>query len=234
MKFFGIHTCSAILLLHFACSAYAGCSQHLNAQALFSSSSLSRTDSSELIACSSVFAVSMDVAQSKQSVYPKPKSQYVSPDPLGLLVHYIERSGKQVRIRLRDFQHVPANFGQSNELRSLASRPCGRGDVVRIESRFSGSATGSDAAGVGRFVWQLSGTFVSDGLVWSFSGNLRPAPDYYNFDPQPPGVRSFFGEVSTRIGSMLPGKPFRVQIDGAKSVRFGGPCAPGAGGSAIA
>ena len=166
--------------------------------------------------------------------FPRPQSTFVSPSPLGLLVHYLDKSGTTKRVRLRDFQHDPADLSQSRELRALASHPCSRGDNVRIASQFPGRATGQDAAGIGRFTWRLDGTFVSDGLTWSLSGNLYSGNDLYNFDPQPLGSRTFFGEVSTRIGSLLPGKPFKVQIDGAKQVKLSGPCRPGSAGSAIA
>ena len=165
--------------------------------------------------------------------YPRRQSMSVSPNPIFLFAHYLDKSGKSIRVQLRDFQHQAPNFSQSHELRALASRPCGRGDNVRINSSFSGQATGIDAGGIGQFRWSLAGNYASTGQSWQFTGTLKAAPDFYNFDPKAPGARSYVGELTTRIGGMFPGKPFRIEIVGSRQVQLGGICAQGANGAFV-
>jgi hypothetical protein len=51
------------------------------------------------------------------------------------------------------------------------------------------------------------------------NGNITAKPDRFDFDPQDWGVRDpggfpYIKEVSTRIGSMLPGEPYNINFEG--------------------
>jgi hypothetical protein len=63
-------------------------------------------------------------------------------------------------------------------------------------------------AAYGRVKLQLEGTMSVSQGNYSFSGRLSAPPDPYDFDPKPWGQRSRWGEISTRAGALLPGKPF--------------------------
>lgn len=78
----------------------------------------------------------------------------------------------------------------------------------------------------GRVVLQLDGNLTVSQGQYSFSGRVTALPDLYDFDPQPWGVRSIPGEVSTEAGARLPGKPFYNVFKGGRQVDSNGVVRP--------
>lgn len=154
--------------------------------------------------------------------------------PVPLLVHYVDGTGKSVKLQLRDLQYEQPQLTKSKELQDLAKRPCGRGDVVVIRSRIAGAASGSDAAGIGRFVWQIEGRFTTDGERWQFEGKASPRSDLYDFNKETDGSRAIWAEVLTRIGASFSGKSFKIQIDGSLPIGISGICGSNTSGTSIA
>jgi len=77
-------------------------------------------------------------------------------------------------------------------------------------------------AAYGRVVLQLRGVpAVSQGR-YSSRGRLSAADDLYDFDPQPWGIRRYAAEASTRIGSVLPGRPFYNLFNGSRPLSASG------------
>jgi len=167
--------------------------------------------------------VALAVAQATQK-FPSKGTVKIGSGPLPLLVHYIDASGKTVELSLRDFQFEPPPISKSKELAAIASTPCSRGDFVNVASKLEGKARGTDAAGIGRFVWLVRGKYVTDGTKWWFDGTAASADDTYDFNKEKDGARAFWAEVSTRIGAAFPGKSFKVHITGSLPIRIDGPC----------
>ena len=156
-------------------------------------------------------------------------------DPVSLLVNYVSASSKPVSGRLRELKYEAPNLNLSKSLIGILVHPCERGDRIEVSnSRFTGATRGVDAAGIGRFVWVLNGIYSSTGATWAFDGTLRPAEDVYDFDADSKGSRSLAAEVSTRLGAMLPGRPFRITIVGSIRVSVSGVCGLSAPGTMIA
>ena len=77
-------------------------------------------------------------------------------------------------------------------------------------------------AAYGRVILQLNGVLTVSQGQYNFSGAVSAIPDLYDFDKQPWGVRTYSGEISTRIGATLPGKPFYNVFIGNKPVSASG------------
>ncbi len=77
-------------------------------------------------------------------------------------------------------------------------------------------------AAYGRVTLQFSGELTISGNQYNLSGYISAAPDLYDFDPQPWGVRNVGAELSTMGGSLLPGKPFYNTFSGGKGVNSNG------------
>lgn len=154
--------------------------------------------------------------------------------PLPLFVHYLDGSGQKVKLSLRDLSYAPPDVALSKELQLLAARPCAIGDQVALQdSRIEGKATGADAAGIGRFVWRVSGRYASDGRKWWFNGTVAAKDDLYNFNKARDGARSAWAEVSTLLGSKFDGKEFWIQITGSLPVSINGVCTLDSRGQAL-
>jgi len=154
--------------------------------------------------------------------------------PIPLLVHYLDGSGKPAQVKLRDIHYAKPELARSKELAALARSPCGVGDVVNIKSSAIGAeATGVDAAGIGRFVWLITGQYTTDGKRWQFQGAVRPKDDKYDFNKSRDGQRAFWAEVSTKLGATFPGKEFTVRIQGSLPVGISGACSLNSAGEAL-
>jgi hypothetical protein len=154
--------------------------------------------------------------------------------PIPLLVHYLDGSGKAAQVKLRDIHYAKPELARSKELAALAKSPCGVGDVVNINnSAIAAEATGLDAAGIGRFVWLITGKYTTDGKRWQFQGAVRPKEDKYDFNKGKDGERAFWAEVSTKLGATFPGKEFTVRIQGSLPVGISGICGLNSAGEAL-
>ena len=142
-------------------------------------------------------------------------------DPFGLfsspegLLHYMGGSGSAVSVPFNDvdtsgvkatnFSQVKAAIGSC----SPGSYPVN--DVVPF-------STGGDAGlYLGHIVLKMTGTVtVNCDCSWCFQGTLSAYPDVYDFNKS--NHRTPAGELSTLIGSFLPGKPYTINIVGSKPV----------------
>lgn len=180
-----------------------------------------------------VSLVSLAPALAEAQQFPGRGVVRIGAGPLPLLVHYLDGSGKPVQTELRNLSFAPPPLAVSKELALIARQPCSRGDAVQVSSSLPGEATGADAAGIGRFVWQLTGRFTTDGTKWQFNGSAAPKDDVYDFDKQAWGTRPFWAEVSTRLGATFPGTKFSIRLSGKVTVGINGTCDRNAAGDAL-
>ena len=173
-------------------------------------------------------------ASSANQTFPGKGLVTIATGPIPLLVHYLDGSGKAAQVKLRDIHHAKPELARSKELAALAKSPCGVGDVVNINSSaIAAEATGVDAAGIGRFVWLITGKYTTDGKRWQFQGAVRPKEDKYDFNKGKDGERAFWAEVSTKLGATFPGKKFTVRIQGSLPVGISGVCGLNSAGEAL-
>ena len=167
------------------------------------------------------------------SKYPGKGVVTIGKGPLPLLVHYLDGSGRKVKVDLRDLSFAQPALERSKELNALAKSPCSKGDVVKVKSAIGAEATGADAAGIGRFVWLIDGNYTSDGTKWQFAGTVKPKDDRYNFNKAKDGDRKLWAEVATLLGAKMKGNDFAIQIDGSLLVGISGICSMNSAGQAI-
>lgn len=189
------------------------------------------------IRCIAVAAIAIAAsggASAETKKFPGKGIVKIGSGPVPLVVNYLSNTGNNVQVSLRDLSYESPDLSLSKELASVAKSPCSRGDVVNVsQSSIAGKATGRDAAGIGRFVWLISGQYTTDGQRWQFQGFVTPKDDYYNFNKGKDGEREFWAEVSTAIGSAFPGKAFSVRIQGRLPVSIAGFCGMNSAGEAI-
>jgi hypothetical protein len=174
------------------------------------------------------------VAWSADQKFPGKGAVTIGAGAISLFVHYLDGSGKPVEVNLRDIHYAKPDLAKSKELAALSKSPCGVGDVVKVsKSAIAAEATGVDAAGIGRFVWLITGQYTTNGKSWQFEGTVRPKDDQYNFNKGRDGDRAFWAEVSTRLGARFPGKEFRVRIEGSLPVGIRGVCSLNSAGEAL-
>lgn len=158
----------------------------------------------------------------------------ISPGWLGMVVylfnclahdclkHYVEGSGKSLTARFDELgaeNVTPEMFAQVKGL-AAAGTPDGQyaiNDTLGLQTDSLNAR-----AAYGRVTLQLQGALTVSQGSYSFSGRLSAAPDKYDFDPQPWGVRTPMGEVSTRAGALLPGRSFNNVFVGDRVLRSGG------------
>jgi hypothetical protein len=174
----------------------------------------------------------IDTANAQQK-FPGKGEVKIGSGPLPLLIHYVDGTGAPVQVELRRMQFQPPPLQKSKELAAIAKLPCGKGDVVNVSSRLEGVASGTDAAGIGRFIWLLDGQYTTDGEKWSFVGKARANDDLYDFNKGKDGERAFWQEVATKLGSSFPGKSFRVKISGSVDVGISGVCGLNSAGQVL-
>jgi len=142
-------------------------------------------------------------------------------DPFGLfsspeaLLHYIGGSGTPVSVPFSDINTSSVKTSNFNQAKA-AIGSCKAGtypihDVVPF-------STGGDAAlYLGFITLKLDGAVtVNCDCSWCFSGTLSAYPDVYDFNRST--HRTPAAEFSTVIGSYLPGKPYSINIVGAKPI----------------
>jgi hypothetical protein len=143
---------------------------------------------------------------------------------VGFLSHYLGRTGEPLSL---DFSDVDTSMVQPSAFTKVQRLlQDGKPGTYAIDSRRDGKdarlafATDWPEAGyLGRTTLRLDGELTIDpSRRWGFKGRLSSQPDVYKFNPVPWGERTIKGEVSTRIGSILPGKIFGVKINGAKDI----------------
>lgn len=155
--------------------------------------------------------------------------------PLPLLLHYIGGSQAPVTVKLRDLSYEKPDMTLSRSLKALASRPCAAGGQIDLSpDPIAARATGADALGIGGFSWLVSGRYSSDGKRWWFKGQVKPKDGPWDFDRKDAGARKYWAEEATRLGAtLIPGKPFDVNISGSLPVSIDGACNLNAAGEAL-
>ncbi|MFO0700129.1 MAG: lipid II-degrading bacteriocin [Nitrospira sp.] len=142
-------------------------------------------------------------------------------DPFGLfsspegLLHYLGGSGSAVSVPLSDIDTSSVKATNFSQVKA-AIGSCTQGTYPVNDA--AGFSTGGDAAlYLGNITLKLTGTVtVNCDCSWCFQGTLSAYPDVYDFNKS--NHRTPAGELSTRIGSFLPGKPYTINIVGSKPV----------------
>jgi RHS repeat-associated protein len=139
------------------------------------------------------------------------------------LQHYVEGSGTPMQAGFSELgaDNVgPDRFRQYRALVTNEDLPDGT-YTVKDTAPWQTQSLNARAA-YGRVILQLDGVLTVSQGEYSFAGTISARPDKYDFDQQPWGQRTNAGEISTRIGAMLPGKPFLNLFSGNKSVSSSG------------
>lgn len=143
------------------------------------------------------------------------------------LKHYMEGSGKPLQANFSELGADGVGPEQFKKFRALVSNEDLADGTYKVEDKLGWQTQSLNArAAYGRVVLQLSGELTVSGGQYSFTGTVTALPDLYDFDKQPWGRRTFMGEVSTRGGAMLDGKPFYNVFQGGKNVNKSGWLSP--------
>src|SRR5262249_24251428 len=160
-------------------------------------------------------------------------------DPLGLidsqeaLQHYIEGSGTPLRMSLADIDTSLVTPWQFPTLRQLRQRSGGkcfcprnqRSTIMNIDDWMRFQTKGDQALFLGIISLRLEGTLTMyNDCTWSFSGSLKAFDDPYDFNWST--HRELSAEILTRLGSLLPGKRYLIEIRGSKPILQSGYTAP--------
>ena len=142
-------------------------------------------------------------------------------DPFGLfsspegLLHYMGGTGSAVSVPFNDIDTTSVKATNFSQVKP-AIGSCSPGSYP--VNGVAGFSTGGDAAlYLGNITLKLIGTVtVNCDCSWCFQGTLSAYPDVYDFNAS--NHRTPAGEFSTFVGSLLPGKPYTMNIVGSKPV----------------
>ncbi len=142
-------------------------------------------------------------------------------DPFGLfsspegLLHYMGGTGSAVSVPFNDVDTASVKATNFSQVKA-AIGSCSPGSYP--VNGVAGFSTGGDAAlYLGNITLKLIGTVtVNCDCSWCFQGTLSAYPDVYDFNAS--NHRTPAGEFSTFVGSLLPGKPYTMNIVGSKPV----------------
>jgi hypothetical protein len=136
-------------------------------------------------------------------------------DPFTALLHYLTASGAPVRLPIDDIDISDVKPSQFPAVRDILRS--GVSGQFLVTGTLGYATSGLNAAFVGRIVLNISGAITVDERgSYSFEGTLGARPDTYRFYPS--NSRTTAGELSTRVGQMLPGAPFTTYITGRRRV----------------
>jgi hypothetical protein len=138
------------------------------------------------------------------------------------LAHYVAGSGTPLPAYFSELDAEGVRPEDFKQVRSLVSTTTPDGVYQVTDEMGWQTKSGNARAAYGRVVLTVDGTLTVSKGQYTFEGTLGAKPDKYDFDSQPWGVRSFGAEVSTRLGSLLPGKPYYNVIQGTRSVYSSG------------
>jgi hypothetical protein len=143
------------------------------------------------------------------------------------LSHYVEGKGTSMQANFSELGADKVNSENFPGYQSLVSNEDLADGTYKVHDSIGFQTDSLNArAAYGRVVLVLDGTLTVSGGQYSFKGSITAPPDLYDFDKQPWGARTFMGEVSTRAGALLPGKPFYNVFNGGKQVNTSGSLSP--------
>ena len=145
-------------------------------------------------------------------------------DPGAALSHYLAGSGDPVQYRFDKIDTSivkPSRFPAIKEI--LERRQPGS---FEVDGKMLFSTTNSNARFlVGNISLSIKGKLVLDESGnYSFSGQLSADPDRYRFYSS--NHRNSVDEITTKIGTLLPGRDFTVHITGEKPIEDAGKIKP--------
>ena len=147
-------------------------------------------------------------------------------DTLGLLSareafdHYMGGSGTALRMSFDDIDTSAVRPSQFGQVKSAISGPA-RDANIPIDDRMAFGTSGDQALFLGNITLRLQGnlTLSKSECSWNFEGTLKSFDDYYDFNP---ANRGLIGELLTGVGRNTKGKPYWIEIRGAKPISESG------------
>ena len=160
-------------------------------------------------------------------------------NPFNLLGHYILGTGQDVNISIEDLDESDWNISQHPQfwptIERLKKKNMGEPTFVSFPSyraepnvNILNDRYNTDYSGIDRYNIDFNGNLTLKDHVWEFEGDVTGAKDskymdVYNFDPKKSTKeRGLFGEMATRAGSYLPGRPFNMKLNGFRRYQQSG------------
>ena len=141
---------------------------------------------------------------------------------LDALKHYVDSSGTSKEAlfkQLRTKAVTPEQFEKIKEAIDLAGFDGGHAELFITDTMSYRTQKGSDEwLAFGNVTLQISGTLRVQNGNYSFDGTLSALNDIYDFDSKAWGTRSIPGELMTRGGALLPGKPYVIEFKGERNI----------------
>ncbi len=155
---------------------------------------------------------------------PDAKSFKEVADPGAALSHYLAGSGDPVQYRFDKIDTSTVKPSQFPAIKEILDRR--QPGSFEVDGKMLFSTTNSNARFlVGNITLSIQGKLVLDGSgSYSFSGQLGAEPDRYRFYSS--NHRNPIDEITTKIGTLLPGREFTVHITGEKPIEDAGKVKP--------
>lgn len=130
------------------------------------------------------------------------------------LNHYKTQSGCSIRIPFTSVDTSSIKPDDFKKIQQELKDPTPR--KVSIDDRLAFSTSDDNKLVLGNITLRLQGDLeISKDKSWTFTGTLKSYDDVYDFNAST--HRSVLGEVLTFFGSQQEGKPYDIQIRGAKT-----------------
>ena len=131
-------------------------------------------------------------------------------------MHYLGGSGSPMDMQFSEINTSSLRPSQFPKVQSELGKGC-QEKSVQIDDRKPFTTSGDAFFTVGNITLPLQGTLnVQCDCSWRFQGVLKAFDDLYDFNPST--HRGWWGELTTTVGSMFPGKEFDIRIQGGKPV----------------
>lgn len=134
------------------------------------------------------------------------------------LTHYIAGSGTPLDLQFSEINTPNVNATYFPQVQDLLNS--GQSGQYIIDTRMP-YTTSNTFEILGNITLRLQGTLtIDESGSWSFNGTLKSFNDVYDFNWST--HRIWWAELLTRAGGLLPGKPYDIDINGAKPLAAGG------------
>lgn len=136
------------------------------------------------------------------------------------LKHYKEGTKKPLRMPFQDIDTSSVSVKDFPQVAKKLKKPVPGTYEIKWHDKNDNlpfSTSGDQAAFLGDVSLKLEGTLkINPDKSWSFTGDLKCFDDVY--DANSSTHRGFFGEFSTKMLSIIPGKKYDIEIRGSKRI----------------
>lgn len=149
----------------------------------------------------------------------QPEAAFQNIDSTLAFSHYRGGSGRPLRMSFNDIDTSSVKPSQFPALKAYIGpgKVC-RNQIIQIEdARLKFLTSGDQSLFLGNITLKLNGVLITrDDCSFEFKGILKAFDDIYDFNPS--FHRNIFAEGLTRLGSLIPGTQYYIQIRGEKPI----------------